>query len=264
MPMEPKDWIDVTTEKNHYSLDHFVIPKHYEQDVSSILIPHGVIMVLGASCLVCRVTQLVHFRIVSKNSHAWLLMMPLVHLVMKQDDGKWHWILICFLLVVCCILKGGHQYFADLVNYIKALTKSNGMSVPLSLEFIRVKSYKNDQSEGVTISLSESECKDFAGKVINILQNNTHLSYSFPMDRTFLLLKTLSILAIPWSSCLSDLSNITQSQSRWLPCWSRRLRVAMDMSLIMLVLPSLMLSLLVMLWTTMSTSVISITFVSLA
>lgn len=45
MPMEPKDWIDVTTEKNHYSLDHFVIPKHYEKDVSSILIPHGVIMV---------------------------------------------------------------------------------------------------------------------------------------------------------------------------------------------------------------------------
>lgn len=43
--MNPTDWIDVTTEKNHYSLDHFVIPDHYEEDVSSILIPHGVIMV---------------------------------------------------------------------------------------------------------------------------------------------------------------------------------------------------------------------------
>lgn len=43
--MNPSDWIDVTTEKNHYSLDHFVIPDHYEEDVSSILIPHGVIMV---------------------------------------------------------------------------------------------------------------------------------------------------------------------------------------------------------------------------
>lgn len=43
--MNSTDWIDVTTEKNHYSLDHFVIPSHYEQDVSSILIPHGVIMV---------------------------------------------------------------------------------------------------------------------------------------------------------------------------------------------------------------------------
>lgn len=43
--MDSKDWIDVNTEKNHYSLDHFVIPSHYEKDVSSILIPHGVIMV---------------------------------------------------------------------------------------------------------------------------------------------------------------------------------------------------------------------------
>lgn len=43
--MNPSEWIDVTTEKNHYSLNHFVIPSHYEQDVSNILIPHGVIMV---------------------------------------------------------------------------------------------------------------------------------------------------------------------------------------------------------------------------
>ncbi|KAJ8654048.1 hypoxanthine phosphoribosyltransferase [Lichtheimia ornata] len=135
MPMEPKDWIDVTTEKNHYSLDHFVIPKHYEQDVSSILIPHGVIM--------DRIQKL-------------------ARLIVDDATGP---------LVVCCILKGGHQYFADLVNQIKALTKSNGMSVPLSLEFIRVKSYKNDQSEGVTISLSESECKDFAGKNLLIVED---------------------------------------------------------------------------------------------
>ncbi|KAI7876569.1 hypoxanthine phosphoribosyltransferase [Lichtheimia hyalospora FSU 10163] len=135
MPMEPKDWIDVTTEKNHYSLDHFVIPKHYEQDVSSILIPHGVIM--------DRIQKL-------------------ARLIVDDATGP---------LVVCCILKGGHQYFADLVNQIKALTKSNGMSVPLSLEFIRVKSYKNDQSEGVTISLSESECKDFADKNLLIVED---------------------------------------------------------------------------------------------
>ncbi|ORZ02442.1 phosphoribosyltransferase-like protein [Syncephalastrum racemosum] len=135
MPMEPKDWIDVTTEKNHYSLDHFVIPKHYEQDVSSILIPHGVIM--------DRIQKL-------------------ARLIVDDTTGP---------LVVCCILKGGHQYFADLVNYIKALTKSNGQSVPLSLEFIRVKSYKNDKSEGVTVSLSEEECKDFAGKNLLIVED---------------------------------------------------------------------------------------------
>ncbi|KAI9313096.1 phosphoribosyltransferase-like protein [Dichotomocladium elegans] len=132
MPMESKDWIDVTTEKNHYSLDHFVIPKHYEKDVSSILIPHG-----------DRIQKL-------------------ARLIAEDASGP---------LVVCCILKGGHQYFADLVNAIKALTKANGHSVPLSLEFIRVKSYKNDQSEGVTISLTEGECRDFAGKNLLIVED---------------------------------------------------------------------------------------------
>lgn len=43
--MDPSKWIDVTPEKFNYHLDHFVIPTHYEKDVSSILIPHGVIMV---------------------------------------------------------------------------------------------------------------------------------------------------------------------------------------------------------------------------
>ncbi|KAI7872938.1 phosphoribosyltransferase-like protein [Spinellus fusiger] len=135
MPMEPSKWIDVTIEKNHYSLDHFVIPTHYEKDVSSILIPHGVIM--------DRVEKI-------------------ARMVVSEASGP---------LVVCCILKGGHQYFADLVNSIKKLTTKDGKSVPLSLEFIRVKSYKNDQSEGVTVSLSESECRDFEGKNLLIVED---------------------------------------------------------------------------------------------
>lgn len=129
MPMNSSQWIDVTTEKNHYSLDHFVVPTHYEKDVSSILIPHGVIM--------DRVNKL-------------------ARLIVDEATGP---------LVVCCILKGGHQYFADLVNAVKKLTTKDGQTVPLSLEFIRVKSYKNDKSEGVTMSITDEECNEFKGKV---------------------------------------------------------------------------------------------------
>lgn len=170
--MEPKDWIDVTTEKNHYSLDHFVIPKHYEKDVSSILIPHGVIMVGAFIFLIS------HTFAGKSNTVRQDRIHKLARLIVDDTTGplgkaisyliSLTWKLKMSMIkkkVVCCILKGGHQYFADLVNQIKALTKSNGLSVPLSLEFIRVKSYKNDKSEGVTISLSEEECKDFAGKV---------------------------------------------------------------------------------------------------
>lgn len=133
MPMDSSQWIDVTTEKNHYSLDHFVIPTHYEQDVSSILIPHGVIM--------DRVNKL-------------------ARLIVEEATGP---------LVVCCILKGGHQYFADLVNAVKKLTNKDGKTIPLSLEFIRVKSYKNDKSEGVTMSITDEECNEFKGKVNSVV-----------------------------------------------------------------------------------------------
>ncbi|CAO0792547.1 unnamed protein product [Mucor circinelloides] len=134
--MNPSDWIDVTTEKNHYSLDHFVIPNHYEEDVSSILIPHGVIM--------DRIKKL-------------------ARMIVDDSPGP---------LVVCCVLKGGHQYFADLVDEIKKLRRINGTSVQLSLEFIRVKSYMNDTSSGgVKISLTDAELQEFKGKNLLIVED---------------------------------------------------------------------------------------------
>ncbi|KAI8331063.1 phosphoribosyltransferase-like protein [Chlamydoabsidia padenii] len=133
--MNPSQWIDVTVDKNHYSLDHFVIPQHYEKDLSSILIPHGVIM--------DRVQKL-------------------ARLIVEQNDGP---------LVVCCVLKGGYQYASDLVNCIKKLTTVTGQTIPISLEFIRVKSYQNDQSIGVNISLTENELKEFEGKNILIVED---------------------------------------------------------------------------------------------
>ncbi|KAL9538329.1 hypothetical protein MBANPS3_011010 [Mucor bainieri] len=134
--MNPSDWIDVTTEKNHYSLDHFVIPDHYEEDVSSILILHGVIM--------DRIKKL-------------------ARMIVDDSPGP---------LVVCCVLKGGHQYFADLVDEIKKLRRINGTSVQLSLEFIRVKSYMNDTSSGgVKISLTDAELQEFKGKNLLIVED---------------------------------------------------------------------------------------------
>jgi hypoxanthine phosphoribosyltransferase len=46
------------------------------------------------------------------------------------------------------------------------------MNVPLNVEFIKVKSYENDQSTGsVTISLSEEELKTFQGKDLLIVED---------------------------------------------------------------------------------------------
>ncbi|KAI9593257.1 phosphoribosyltransferase-like protein [Syncephalis fuscata] len=134
--MDPSNWIDVTSESFRYALDHFVIPPHYSKDLESILIPHGIIM--------DRIERL-------------------AKLIVDDSDGP---------LIVCCVLKGGHQFFADLVNCIKKLNTGLGHSVPLHLEFIKVKSYSNDHSTGnVRVSLSETELKDIEGKNVLIVED---------------------------------------------------------------------------------------------
>ncbi|ORZ20928.1 phosphoribosyltransferase-like protein [Lobosporangium transversale] len=133
--MEQKKWIDINTESFQYSLDHFVIPDHYEDALESVLIPHGVIM--------DRVEKL-------------------AKLIVQEATGP---------LVVCCVLKGGHQFFADLVNYIKKNVTRGGKTVPLSLEFIKVKSYSGETSGEVKLSLTEEECQEFQGKNILIVED---------------------------------------------------------------------------------------------
>ena len=134
--MDPSQWIDVTPENFNYSLSHFVIPQHYQKDVSSILIPHGMIM--------DRIEKL-------------------AQLIVNDCSGP----LLCF-----CVLKGGHQFFADLVGEIKKLNTRKNTSVPLSLDFIKVKSYHNTESTGqIKISLTEEELMDLKGKDVLIVED---------------------------------------------------------------------------------------------
>jgi hypoxanthine phosphoribosyltransferase len=42
--MADKDWIDMDDNGVPYSLQHFCIPRHYEQDLESILLPRGIIL----------------------------------------------------------------------------------------------------------------------------------------------------------------------------------------------------------------------------
>lgn len=52
-----------------------------------------------------------------------------------QDMGGHH-------IAALCVLKGGYNFFADLLDYIKALNRNSDKSVPLMVDFIRVKSYR--------------------------------------------------------------------------------------------------------------------------
>lgn len=44
-------------------------------------------------------------------------------------------------IVALCVLKGGYKFFADLMDYIKTLNQNSDKSVPLTVDFIRLKSY---------------------------------------------------------------------------------------------------------------------------
>ncbi|NWS45166.1 HPRT phosphoribosyltransferase, partial [Probosciger aterrimus] len=54
-----------------------------------------------------------------------------------QDMGSHH-------IVALCVLKGGYKFFADLLDHIKALNQNGDKSVPITVDFVRIKSYCND------------------------------------------------------------------------------------------------------------------------
>ena len=55
-------------------------------------------------------------------------------------------------LVALCVLKGGYKFFTDLLDKIKLLNRNLEHSVPLAVDFIRLKSYVVSGGYGVGLS----------------------------------------------------------------------------------------------------------------
>ncbi|KAJ3047654.1 hypoxanthine phosphoribosyltransferase 1 [Rhizophlyctis rosea] len=133
--MNPSEWIDIKEGDGH-PVEHFVIPPHYSKDLDRVLVSHGLIR--------DRVEKLAH--------------------LIAKDSSK--------PLVACCVLKGAHVFFAQLMENLKKLKNAEGKSIPLSFEFIKAKSYENDKSSGqIKLSLSEEDLKSFKGKDLLIVED---------------------------------------------------------------------------------------------
>ncbi|OMH80077.1 Hypoxanthine-guanine phosphoribosyltransferase [Zancudomyces culisetae] len=133
---QESSWIDVTGNGVGYNLSHFTYPEHYSEDITDVIIPNGLI--------IDRVEKL-------------------ARTIIEQYDGR---------LVICCVLKGGHQFFADLVSFLKKFTNKDGKHLPFSLDFIRLQSYCNDESTGeVKISMTEKELRDLEGKDVLLVED---------------------------------------------------------------------------------------------
>uniref|UniRef100_A0A8U8BKB0 Hypoxanthine-guanine phosphoribosyltransferase n=1 Tax=Geospiza parvula TaxID=87175 RepID=A0A8U8BKB0_GEOPR len=96
----------IRDEESGYNKNLFSIPKHYEEDLERVFIPHGLIL--------DRTERLARD--------------------IMQDMGSHH-------IVALCVLKGGYKFFADLLDHIKALNQNGDKSVPVTVDFVRIKSY---------------------------------------------------------------------------------------------------------------------------
>ncbi|KAI5100396.1 hypoxanthine phosphoribosyltransferase 1, like [Silurus meridionalis] len=124
-----ESFLQIDDEDKGYALSLFCIPKHYEEDLDSVIIPNGLI-----------------------KDRTERLARDIV-----RDMGGQH-------IVALCVLKGGYTFFADLMDYIKTLNQNSDKSVPLTVDFIRLKSYSNDQSTNSVKVIGGDELTALTGK----------------------------------------------------------------------------------------------------
>jgi len=138
------DYIKIKAENTH-ALTDFVVPTHYKDDLSHVLIPSGLIQ--------DRVARL-------------------AEIIAADTDTS---------LVACCVLKvcyyffsdskGAHVFFAQLVDHLKRLKNKKGLNIPMSFEFIKCKSYEGMHSTEVKISMTDEEMEEFRGKDLLICED---------------------------------------------------------------------------------------------
>ncbi|XP_066539757.1 hypoxanthine-guanine phosphoribosyltransferase [Hoplias malabaricus] len=118
-----------------YDLELFNYPEHYRGDIESVLVPHGVIM-NRIECLARDVLE---------------------------DIGH-------HTLMVLCVLKGGYKFCSDLVESIKAQSRSRNHRLTTRVEFIRLKSYLNDHSTEDLHIIGPEDLSVLKGKNVLIVE----------------------------------------------------------------------------------------------
>lgn len=133
---ENHGFIIIEDDHRGYPLDMFCIPKHYEDDLSHVMIPKGLID--------DRTEKMA--RDIKED--------------LNQDP-----------LVCLCVLKGGYKFFADLVDRLKSLNTVTEKPIPLQVDFVRLKSYEDDQSTGEIQVIGGDALENLAGKNVLVVED---------------------------------------------------------------------------------------------
>ena len=118
----PDNWEDYA-----YSSDKFAIPEQYKQYIDHVMLPRGLVM--------DRTEKMGTFFI---NFYQELCINYLaLDLFNNLDREK--------PITALCVLKGGYQYFVDVMKYLKQFCATMGnRAVQINVEFIRLKSYEGE------------------------------------------------------------------------------------------------------------------------
>lgn len=129
--------IEIADNNPGIPIDLLSIPLHYREDLETVLIPYGLILDRTESLA----TEIFH------------------------DCGNEP--LICL-----CVLKGGYRFFSDLTERIQNRNRTNGnKSLPMMIDFIRLKSYENTESAGEVQIIGGDDLSRIAGKNVLIVED---------------------------------------------------------------------------------------------
>jgi len=129
-------WISIPDSFQGYGLDVLCVPKHYEKDLESVIIPNG---------LICdRIERMARD--------------------IFNDIGKEP-------LAVLCVLKGGYKFCGDLIEKIVQMNRIAQVSVPLFVDFIRLHSYEDDHSTGNIKVIGSDNMSSLKGKNVLVVED---------------------------------------------------------------------------------------------
>ncbi|XP_066966458.1 hypoxanthine-guanine phosphoribosyltransferase-like [Macrobrachium rosenbergii] len=130
-------YIEISDNYNGYELSNFCVPKHYEEDLENILIPSGIIQ--------DRIERLAR------------------DIFQDVKDEP---------LTTVCVLKGGYRFCTDLLDKITTLNRYHGsVSVPVNVDFIRLKSYENESSTGDIQVIGGDNLKGLKGQNVLVVED---------------------------------------------------------------------------------------------
>jgi len=133
-------FIKIADNEQGHSLDNFCIPSHYRDDLQSVLMSNG---------LICdRVKKMAQD--IANDFQS-----------LENSSG----------IAALCVLKGGFQFFSDLMAELKNLNQTKSCSIPIQVEFIRMKSYSNDYSTGSVQVMGIDDLESLRGKDVLIVED---------------------------------------------------------------------------------------------